>query len=68
MSLWNSPQGSVLGPLFFLLFVNFLKVSKFETTFFADDTNLHLTHENINVLHCQVAEEINKINQWIIQL
>jgi len=38
----------------------------FKTTFFVDDTNLHLTHKNINVLHCQVAEEINEINQWII--
>jgi len=63
----GSVLGSVLGPLFFLLFVNDLpKVSKFETTLFVDDTNLHLSHKNINVVHCQVAEEINKVNQWII--
>jgi len=56
------PQGSVLEPLFFLHFVNNLPtVSKFETTLFVYDTNLHLTHKNINVLHCQVAEEINNI-------
>ena len=35
------PQGSNLGPLFFLLYVNDIThVSKFKTTLFADDTVL----------------------------
>ena len=39
------PQGSVLGPILFLLYVNDLpNVSKFKTTRFADDTNLHMSH------------------------
>jgi len=46
------PQGSVLGPLLFIIYINDLpNVFKFETTPFADDTNLHLSHNNINILH-----------------
>ena len=61
------PQGSVLGPLLFLLYVNDLPhASNFDTTLFADDTNLYLSHHNINILQSQVNQEINKINQWII--
>ena len=59
-------QGSVLGPRFFLLYVNDLpEASRFETILFADDTNLHLSHSNIKTLQVQVSREMKNIENWI---
>ena len=61
------PQGSVLGPLLFLIFINDLpNCTKFAVTLFADDTFLSMESHNFARLQMDVNQELKKVHDWLI--
>ena len=59
------PQGSILDPLFFILYVNDLNnVSMLDAILFADDTNLFISHNDPVYLINTLNRELNKLSTW----
>ena len=61
------PQGSILGPLFFILYINDLpNVSQLiELLLFADDTSIFYSHSNPNTLESVLNNELKNIEVWL---
>jgi hypothetical protein len=63
------PQGSILGPLLFFLYINDIEscsdILSFVGLLYADDTNAFYSNSCLKTLYNTMQNEMNKVVKWL---
>ena len=63
------PQGSILGPLLFLIYINDMSQAvKCNLFLYADDTCLVCQHKDINEIEKQLNKDFESICDWFVKI
>lgn len=61
------PQGSILGPLLFLIYINDLvhALKHCSITMYADDTTLYVHSTSLRDIQCKLQDDMNSLKEWL---
>ena len=61
------PQGSILGPLLFLVYINDMNISlTCRLSLYADDSALLFSHRDANVIADRLSRELSSCKKWLV--
>ena len=63
------PQGSILGPLLFLCYVNDMSISinsDCKLLLYADDSTIFFSHKNPDIISNKLGKELESCSNWLV--
>ena len=62
------PQGSILGPLMFLVFINDLPLTiRCDTDMYADDSTLSATGRSLDDINSKLQSDLDNVHSWCVE-